>query len=68
MRKSFHEQLAETEGLVVDTAGIVFQQRARTLGLRVMPATASARRPACGDELARTPGALGGTVYRALQG
>lgn len=31
MRKSFHEQLAETEGLVVDTAGIVLQQIERTL-------------------------------------
>lgn len=31
MRKSFHEQLAEAEGLVVETAGIVLQQIERTL-------------------------------------
>lgn len=31
MRKSFHEQLAEAEGLVVDTAGIVLQLIDRTL-------------------------------------
>src|SRR5919108_1226874 len=31
MRTSFHEQLAESEGLVVETAGIVLQQIERTL-------------------------------------
>ena len=31
MRKSFHEQLVEAEGLVVDTVGIVLQQRERIL-------------------------------------
>jgi phosphate transport system protein len=31
VRKSFHEQLAEAEGLVVETAGIVLQQLDRTL-------------------------------------
>ena len=31
MRKSFHEQLAEAEGLVVETAGVVLQQIERTL-------------------------------------
>lgn len=31
MRKSFHEQLAEAEGRVVDTAGVVLQQLERTL-------------------------------------
>jgi phosphate transport system protein len=31
MRKSFHQQLAEAEGLVVDTAGVVLQQLERTL-------------------------------------
>ena len=36
MSKSFHEQLAEAEGLVVDTAGIVFQQRERTLARPVL--------------------------------
>jgi phosphate transport system protein len=30
-RKTFHEQLAEAEGLVVDTAGLVLQQLERTL-------------------------------------
>ena len=31
MRKSFHEQLADCEGLVVDTTGVVLQQVERTL-------------------------------------
>src|SRR5919106_5435864 len=31
MRISFHEQLAQAEGLVVDTAGVVLQQLERTL-------------------------------------
>jgi hypothetical protein len=36
MSKSFHEQLAEAEELVVDTAGIVFHQRQRTLARPVL--------------------------------